>query len=965
MGTTNNEKEPKHFYSAFKTTFFFAVFFIVPFLLGNYFLWLFQANINSQILEDRKKEMKEVLSHAVRRTDPVNYYNDLAVKIAESFKEKSLHEILSEECKANENLYLFNADGKRIIWKGANRSKIAISERFAKILLQHLNNKQINRGDFTNTEQAVLRNFLGSSPAAIGLLRNLNSMQDFSILGLPKFGGLYESSTNDLEAPQAYSKIYLLVWMDTNNIPHKELATKALEFAADKSAMRDYKFAWVDPNDLTSSHVTDDLRLKKSATAMLLEENLRSFRIYDKTLIHRQDNDAGLRLAVFSELPSRTDILQRYYDLLILFLPAILALYILAISAPGRISFSVKYQALAIMLYVLLAGFATLYAGALFYLEQRKESIVYNYKTTANEILGQTDRSFELFQNALVRQYDNAIRNLSGKGLEASEITAELENTVKHGNAEIIEILDINGTPIRKFSKPESEIVEYSFMIILQGIVRTLFPRYNSSREGQSSYGQYEALLANVLSTPAEELLLNRGTLFYLIIQDYASALYFDFITDKNNVAHSALIAVHSSIGLELAHIKERAAFLQTDSAYDFYAIPKMETLPRFSFPSHEAVSGEDIRQLNYIVKEQNAPAFTIGTIDNKKVFLAGVSANNLKNYNIFLAMPMKEIDKKIGLYPLTFIIFSSFFFTVVAIVSYFATLKLLEPTEQTNSYIKALNRGELSIEEPDTKNYSKEDLDILSGSSQIVKKIKEFDLGDSIEYNLIPKKYAIRQDFLLDGRRLGVSLEENEIYYFSEEIDDTVAVFFMKTEEQNLRALITLSTARMAVKLIIEELHVTDPNVIIRQLEEYFRINLREPLQGDAMCITTNFESKKISASLYGNATLMLAGADKEPSIIKFTELRPESKIKTATPFVLDKDEALLIVSKTAPAKLLNIINKDYCTFMRDAVRKNTSLAAEIYENANKTSINYYGEIASIISVQRLAKAEDTEETK
>ncbi|HMM60632.1 MAG TPA: hypothetical protein PKC25_10950, partial [Candidatus Rifleibacterium sp.] len=82
---------------------------------------------------------------------------------------------------------------------------------------------------------------------------------------------------------------------------------------------------------------------------------------------------------------------------------------------------------------------------------------------------------------------------------------------------------------------------------------------------------------------------------------------------------------------------------------------------------------------------------------------------------------------------------------------------------------------------------------------------------------------------------------------------------FLMRTDLSGIEASLTLSMARMAVRLITEELNVHSTYHCIKDLEEYFRINLRRRLGGDLAAIIVNHAENRILYSGCGAIKIVL----------------------------------------------------------------------------------------------------------
>jgi hypothetical protein len=219
----------------------------------------------------------------------------------------------------------------------------------------------------------------------------------------------------------------------------------------------------------------------------------------------------------------------------------------------------------------------------------------------------------------------------------------------------------------------------------------------------------------------------------------------------------------------------------------------------------------------------------------------------------------------------------------------------------------------------------------ISTGLADLIIKVREFNEGRSIKKHLLPPVALINGNLICDGFQLSKSTDEKEIYHFAN-IDETSSlVFFMRTNQSGIEGSLNLSMARMAVRLISEELNVSTSYNILKALEEYFRINLRRKLGGDFFLGIFNHEEEKLNYAGCGNVSVLLIDAEET----KQHKLEFEADSLGSSDFYSQSSNEIYF-GKGMKALILSPILSDRCSDKVKTIMP--SLARQSIEEAKST---------------------------
>lgn len=940
------------------------VFFFFLIILPVITAWLACTSIQDNLEKDQQKqtldEMAEMTAHMARLTNPETYFQDSLRRLSDSFRWASATEEIHRPFSSDVlELFLFDSYGNRIAWPGKQSGKKKISEDYLKALVNLHKNPatQLNKREQSNAAM-----FSGNFATIRSLANSPETLVSFQGIGLRRLGAWF-----DLKLPGKTGNGYLLAWLHLDNLSRYQLAEQAIH-KIQRLAGKDYIFSWIDLNDPLKHKCTQRKRLGEVGLRLLANEGLKSgFRVATE-LFALTDTPEGIRLICSRSLPTPPNVLTTYFNLLRTILPVLFLFLIWKTVFMVRLDLSVRLQFAMIFGFTALTGIMILLVGTVAYQYEKQNSLIADYKQRAVEILEKIDRNFSASYGDLLRQYRNLNERLKNTQENPQDILAPLTVAQKNENIAFAGYTDKSGNLL--FRAPESRKAEYAdtlegkYTSLITNISGQIIRIFNSSKIPGKTYAPDPIGLKNIANGPVEGLLANRSTLQNITFDGDETLTFMDLTIDESDTASACLFIIHEPRKMQLKYLAVTGQNLSGKTGFGLAAFPKRHAdrnayYPRFSFTAELP-----LWKLQDMVNQTQVSCFKRGRIDDREVLVAAISGHNLKNYNLFLIIPFEPIRIEAGHLSGIFVAATILSLIFIVFLSSMLIKSLITPITMLAANTTALkNAKSEAVTESLALSESNELGGISTGLTDLILKVREFNEGRSVKRHLLPPDALLLNQTVLNGFQINRSNEEKEIYHFAIIGDSLIMAFMMRTDLSGIEASLTLSMARMAVKLISEELNVYSAYHCLKDLEEYFRINLRRKLGGDFIMFIINHEEKKLSYS--GCGAIKLATINTDTEELNMISL-PQCELGS-TEFHKFNNQEIAFGPETFCLAISAAFSDQCCEKLTEMksnlcmqVKSGVSLLAAIHAEAEKTCAENFLESASMIVVQNMLSGKD-----
>lgn len=855
----------------------FAILLFLPIIT----IWIALYNIQQTELENSRKqsldEMAEMTAHMLRLTEPETYYQESLRRLSESFKwVEDLSEIKRIGSKEVLELALFDENGIRLKWPAnENIVKNKISQDYISALKEISNNPEKAS---TQEYNKISLNYSGNSSTLSSLAASPNSLINFQGVGLRKMGGWFKVQLPTIDGSNTKRTGDLLAWLDLDKIDKYSLAEKALD-TMQRLTNPLYTFSYIDLKNISKHSSSNGKRFKQSSTIILSSNTLKSGFIYENELFSLNDTQEGIRLICSRPSPEPISILKDYNRFLYVLIPVIFLFFLWAKAFRINFSFSVKTQAALIFGFSAFIGIIAIIISISAYKYEKKDSITNKFKQEAIEILEKVDQQYSDSFDDLLLQYRHFKKELANQNKSPKEILTPL---IKANQEEIIAYavyVDLYGKIL--FHVPEVTSDQYSNIakrygnlvnrLAIQGL-RT----FNSSRS--KIVTEKESPAIQVFTTTAVEGLLSGRSKFIETKLDNEETLAFmDFVVNEEDFATGCLLIIHEPQKLERHYLNETGSNLNNTKDYELIAFPKTSSNQKSYYPRFSYYYEEPLWKLNDMVNQTQLPSFKSGKINEKEVLVAAIPANQMKNYNLFLSMPVELMgDKTISLSNVLLIgsICSLLFIIVISVVLSFS---INGPMNILKKNVKNIENKQDEIQQTINYSESSELESISTGITNLIIKTKEFYSKPNIVSELLPFKSLNDSYYKIDIFN-NSEINSNTLYYSTLLPEQNNISFFAirNGNKKGLDSSIPLAMAGTVLKTLIEQTGQHSPSLLLSNLEEYFRVNHKVNLCFDAVIGFLNTKTGTINYSGYGDFNLIkyyFSESELECEVIKLLE--------------------------------------------------------------------------------------------
>lgn len=837
----------------------FAFFFFLLFL-PIITAWLACASIQENLEKDQQQqsldEMAEMTAHMARLANPETYFQESLRRLNDSFRWASeTAEIERFSTPEILELFLFDKDGNRLPWPaGEPQVKKKMSEDYLRLLRQLHENPGMS---LSKRDQSIATNFAGNCATAGSLARNPETLVNFQGIGLRKLGAWFETRLPGGKEGN------LLAWLNPDRIDRYNLAEQAIH-KIQSLAGNDYVFAWIDLNDINRNHCSRRKILNETGLRLLASEGLKSGFKLAEELFSINDTPEGIRLICSRRLPSPPPVLENFFNLLRSVVPVIVLFLLWKAFFKVRFDLSASLQFLLIFGFTAATGVVVLLVASMAYQYEKQNSLVADYKQRAVEILEKIDRNFSASYGDLLHQYRHLNSLLMEPTADPAKILAPLTMAYHEENLAFAGYTDCHGNFLFKApanqSNSSSDSIESKYAKLIGGISTQIIRTYNSSRMAGTVYSESDPIgMRSLSSRPVEGLLANRSTLQDISFDGDETLTFMDLTLDNSDTASGCLFIVHEPRKLQLKYLAITGQSIARSTGFELAAFPKRHIEKSAYFPRFSYTSELPLWKLHDLVNQTQVSSFKFGRFDDHEVLVAAIAGHNLKNYNLFLIMPFDLIRKEAGRLSNLFITATVMSLLFIMVLSLVLVKSLINPVSMLAANATALRSQKGAATETIVFSEANELESISTGLTDLIIKVREFNEGRSVKRHLLPPAALQTGSLILDGLLVTNSREEKEIYHFAQIDENLVFAFLMRTDLTGIEASLTLSMARMAVRLITEELNVHSAYHCLKDLEEYFRINLRRKLGGDLVAMLINVAEHKLFYSGCGNIKIVL----------------------------------------------------------------------------------------------------------
>ncbi|OGK04751.1 MAG: hypothetical protein A2W80_14820 [Candidatus Riflebacteria bacterium GWC2_50_8] len=853
-------------YAPVSSLVFFFLLILLPAVTIGLTLNMVQNNLAQEKEQQNLDEMAEMTAHMARLANHETYYQETIRRLAESFRWASATEdIASPVDKKVLEMFLFDSAGVRLAWPDGESSKRKMSEDYMQILLRLRKNPA---SSLSRREQSIAATFSGNQSTAHSLARTPDTLVSFQGLGISRYGAWFE-----LRLPGNLGEGHLIAWLDTEEVNRYELAENAIRKIS-QMAGKDYIFAWLDLNNPELNSVTGRYKIREQSRKILATEGLKSGFRLDDELVAISDTPEGIRLIGSRQISPPMPLLHNYFNLLRMTVPVFLLFMLWKTVFRVRLDMSAGLQFSLIFGFTALAGVMILFTGTLAYQYEKQNSLVGDYKQRAVEILEKVDRNFTSSYSDLIRQYRYLNESLKNSALTPGKVLEPLAIAQKDDTIAFASYSDAAGNFLFKapdaFADRNSSSIESKYANLIGGVSSQIIKTFNSSRATSYKYTEDPLGVTTITSRPVEGLLACRSSLQNITFDGDETLTYLDLTIDENDTASGCLFIVHEPRKMQLSYLAVSASKLSASTGFTLAAFPKKHADRNAYYPRYSMTTELPLWKLQDLINQTQVSSFKQGRIDDTEVLVAATPGHNLRNYNLFLIMPFEPIRNEARKLSGIFVLGSLLALIFISFLGLILTNTLIQPIAMLAANATALQKSSGGKSEGLVFSEANELESISTGLTDLILKVREFNEGRSIKRHLLPPEPMVTDQLVLDGFQISKSSDEKEIYHFAK-IDDAMCIaFLMRTDQTGIEASLTLSMARMAVKLISQELNVRSPFQILKDLEEYFRINLRRRLAGDFLLMIFDLQEKKLIYSGCGAIRLALLDFVKSSVIVK-----------------------------------------------------------------------------------------------
>ena len=304
---------------------------------------------------------------------------------------------------------------------------------------------------------------------------------------------------------------------------------------------------------------------------------------------------------------------------------------------------------------------------------------------------------------------------------------------------------------------------------------------------------------------------------------------------------------------------KETGKNILKSTGFELIAFPKKVSNQKAYFPRFSYINEEPLWKLNDMLNQTQLPSFKEGKIQEDKVIVAAIPGSNMKNYNLFLAMPAEKVATAPFSLSNLFMIGLAISLILIVTLSTILINSITSPVKILTENAIAIQQDSAMQKNQITFSDSNELESISTGLTNLVVKVKEFQENKNSCENLFKSNPMNNDCYELSSFISQENYDNKSLCYISRLNDNLAYMFLARVDNaDNLTASLPLTMYAMAIKLFIEQLNMRSPIGCIRNLEEYFRINLRRNLDGSGLIVFIDTNANKIEYAGFGKIKVL-----------------------------------------------------------------------------------------------------------
>lgn len=803
------------------------IFLIIFYSISYTFFLAFEtvkSNLIHQLIQYNYEELNDITAKIHSLVDPVIYYNDLLERLIRGLVNNNYLSDIVKKIPPSTKLYLFDENGKRIVCKYFSSDLIVSSEKFIRVI-QKISTQTYP--SVSKLDKRLLESFCGSFEASVKVAKLNNRLIDLTPYGFNKLVGWYKFSKR--------KKYTLFVIIEKTGIDVEKIFYKTLSEIQQKlsKVSNIYKIGYCAIHDKYRCYNAYQVELSENWQKLFSRRILPSnFRI-KKLLFSVQQ--VGSKFIIFackklSYDDRRLNVLLslKYFLIIVVFAVSLLTLLNLLFSYTDTIS--IKFQLIISFAIVGIISIGGLMVLTFFYYQNKQASIIRELLQESEMTLKRIDEEFLPFFNKYLVDY-RAVLASSSEGYRFNI----LDKYFKNGFIEAAYALNKSEQVVLKFpqiSKTHEEFFINQIFPILHRLAIQIIKRLvQKGYEKESNEVRTSSDMLNVLlERPIDGIIQHRATLQNMkvgILEKYA---FVDYSVNEKNEIEVCLIILHDRATLQNLYLQNVQNFFNENKKdVIFMAIPvKKEDNSIEIFPHYSKFTYDVQHLINRVIKT-NSQAIRRININDSEYLLVAIPATNIKGYVLILANnlePTKIYIKKTSMF-FNSIFLAILIFTVFISIHYGNSL--IMPVVQLTKWLQEIQNMNFTVKV--TINSNDELREIGDALNEIIEEKKEIELAKIVQDNLLPNSPIKISNISVWGVTVSSSELISEIYDYFHLSDRFLAFFVISSAVKGISSALLCAMCKMAIHLYLDIDKITDPSLILKNLDSYLRYIVKRPV--------------------------------------------------------------------------------------------------------------------------------------
>jgi len=808
------------------------------------------GKISQDLLTDFPRNMPKKTSH------PGAYQDNPLDSLPETTSSPSGNDMFK--------LYLFDAQGRRIILPDMEKGMIVISERYFEMIRKEYKNPFF---PFEKTEKRLAESFSGNAETVKILAEAPEKVHDLRGLGIQKYGGWFPFKFRN------GSQGYLLAWINAKNVSYSQLAEKAVAKLYQRAG-NSYHFVWLDITDPNSGGTEHNLKPSQSFWRTFAKDRLDGFFVIGKKVYCIANTSSEIRLIVYKNLPSSHSLYKTAHAVL-LFLAMQVILFVFLRSLSGRgFSFSIRAQLTTIFGIAGLASFSALLGYSHIYSGAKQESLIRLNRQNSLKILEKVDSNFFPAFSYLPQKYRGMVKELERDFTAVKSILKPLEDDYRMNKIKAAILISDNGNSI--FRIPENrpsdnlDTTAYKYDKLIANIGKQVLFKFNFNPGlATDSDSSLNGMFNVILDRPVDNLIRDRASLQNLNIGGQETTNFVDIIHDKKGNAAACLFILHNKEKLETEHIKNVGRVFQNGNHCRLLAISRGPQGRMRAFPNLSIAQEPDLAKLQELLSQTESVHHIKGKIKGREILITAIPGKNLSDYNLYLVTSFSSIARQARSISRSFALIAIITTLFVTLLGWLLAGSLLGPIQLLAKGIN--NLSGMRLDEQVVVNTGDELEFIGSGLNMIMTDLKEFALARTVQESLFPLVPLRLGGIHCQGWSRSASDIGGELFDFFELPNAKIAFLVADLSGHGVSSALIMAMSKMATRLFLE-LHFRSPAEVLKELDLHFRLNIKRLTQMSFFLGILDTQSSNIIYSGGGVCFPFLVRPDKKIDLLSIS---------------------------------------------------------------------------------------------